>query len=189
MSKTTPEDQDLFRQAMSDVTPLQAKTPRLSQESTRTRQAQAAKRRAFQRLRQPVQNDASEFDFDQSGLASTQPVSQHASLAFKRAPCDPKTWKKLKQGRFPVETTLDLHGMTVAQAEQAILQCLQDALAHREKQLLIIHGKGYNAEDNLPKLKNLVNQLLPTCPPVLAFCSAQPKDGGLGSVYVRLRLD
>ncbi|MDR9497650.1 MAG: Smr/MutS family protein [Hydrogenovibrio sp.] len=189
MSQLTPEDRQAFEQAMSDVTPMSQGHERQPLHETRLKKAAAAKRKTMRRLRQgPSMHADDGFALDSGGLASTRPVTRECTLQFKRPQCDPKTWKKLRQGAFPVDATLDLHGMTVAEAEKAVLQCLQEALFHREKQLLIIHGKGYNAEDTRPKLKNLIHQLLPTCPPVMAFCSAQPKDGGLGSVYVRLSL-
>ncbi|HET8706021.1 MAG TPA: Smr/MutS family protein, partial [Pseudomonadales bacterium] len=39
-----------------------------------------------------------------------------------------------------------------------------------------------------PILKSSVNHWLRQLPQVLAFCSAQPKDGGLGAVYVLVKL-
>ena len=51
----------------------------------------------------------------------------------------------------------------------------------------IIHGKGYRSGERQPVLKRKVNYWLRLRPDVLAFCSATPRDGGTGAVYVLLR--
>jgi len=51
----------------------------------------------------------------------------------------------------------------------------------------IIHGKGLSNQTQPPLLKNQVNRWLRCHPAVLAFCSAQPKDGGTGALYVLLK--
>ena len=51
----------------------------------------------------------------------------------------------------------------------------------------IIHGKGHHTPTGVSILKKMVAQSLTQLPFVLAFCSAQPKDGGAGAVYVFLK--
>jgi DNA-nicking Smr family endonuclease len=52
----------------------------------------------------------------------------------------------------------------------------------------IIHGKGYRSVDSHPVLKNDLNLWLRQHKDVQAFCSAPPKSGGTGAVFVLLRL-
>ena len=52
---------------------------------------------------------------------------------------------------------------------------------------IIIHGKGYGSGPNGPKLKNFVDQYLQYNPNILAYHSAQQKDGGTGAVYIQLK--
>ena len=52
----------------------------------------------------------------------------------------------------------------------------------------IVHGKGYRSADNHPVLKNNLNLWLRQHKDVQAFCSAPPKDGGTGAVFVLLQL-
>ncbi len=93
-----------------------------------------------------------------------------------------KTLQKFKRGQFVIDNSLDLHGFNLEQAEDILEDFFQDCLAQRSRYLLVIHGKGSRAI-----LKNYVNRYLEDHPKVLAFCSAKPKDGGVGAVYVLLK--
>lgn len=90
--------------------------------------------------------------------------------------------RKFKRGQCQPEATLDLHGCRIFEAEEAFDHFMQESLAENLRVLLIIHGKGAQAI-----LKNQVNDWLKEHSQVLAFCSAKPKDGGLGAVYVLLK--
>ena len=94
----------------------------------------------------------------------------------------PKIIRKLKQGNYDLEATLDLHGCTVSQSEDALEEFIQESLNDRLRCVLIIHGKGTQAI-----LKNQVNTYLQYHSQVLAFCSAKPKDGGVGALYALLK--
>ncbi len=94
---------------------------------------------------------------------------------------------KLKKGDFTTQWRLDLHGKTSEQADTQIQKFIYQAWSNKARYAIIIHGKGYNSEDNVPTLKNLVNQRLKQLKQVLGFCSALPKDGGTGAVYVFLK--
>ena len=54
------------------------------------------------------------------------------------------------------------------------------------RHVIIVHGKGFRSQSK-PVIKPLVNHWLKQADEVLAFCSAQPQDGGTGAVYVLLR--
>ena len=102
-------------------------------------------------------------------------------LFFARTGLQQKNIKKLRQGKMPIAARLDLHGMTIPEAEDALeeflLMCQQEEL----RSVLIIHGKGAGI------IKNAINTWLRDYPDTLAFSSAKPKDGGLGAVYLLLR--
>lgn len=93
-----------------------------------------------------------------------------------------KTLQKLKRGQCKIDASLDLHGFTLTQAQEVLEEFMQESLLDHLRTLLIIHGKGTQAI-----LKNYVNRWLEEHTQVLAFCSAKPKDGGLGAVYVLLK--
>jgi len=102
-------------------------------------------------------------------------------LFFARSGLQHKLIKNLKQGKLAVSQELDIHGMTVIQAEDRVSSFIQYALRNQHRCVRIIHGKGKAI------LKNFVNDYLREIPEVLAFSSAQPRHGGSGAVYVLLK--
>lgn len=108
------------------------------------------------------------------------------SLAYARPGLQHGVLRGLRRGQFPIEARLDLHGMTAAHARRALDAFLAGSLAADARCVLIIHGKGLSAPDRPPVLKSGVNAWLRR-PEVLAFCSARPRDGGTGALYVLLR--
>jgi DNA-nicking Smr family endonuclease len=95
--------------------------------------------------------------------------------------------RKLKRGQFRVGAALDLHGMSVITARQALTAFLRTARRNDMTCVRIIHGKGKRSRHKGPVLKQKVNHWLRQREEVLAFCSARPVDGGTGAVYVLLR--
>ena len=56
--------------------------------------------------------------------------------------------------------------------------------------MLVVTGRGLNSTDQVPVLKEGVQQWLTrgrVSKQVLGFCTAKPKDGGAGAIYVLLR--
>lgn len=104
--------------------------------------------------------------------------------------CDPslpyRDRRRFKKGQIPIEASLDLHGMTLEAARDAFSTFLTAAVSKQQRCIRIVHGKGHH--DSPPVLKNGVYQWLPQSSAVLAYCSAQPKDGGTGAVYVLLKM-
>jgi DNA-nicking Smr family endonuclease len=106
-------------------------------------------------------------------------------LEFVRTGIQHKVLRKLRGGQYNVEAILDLHRQTVKEAKESLsdflLTCLDQGIRHA----LIIHGKGRNIQQ--PVLKNRLNHWLREIPEVLAFCSAQPKDGRHGALYILIK--
>lgn len=107
-------------------------------------------------------------------------------LSFSRSGLQHNVLKKLRQGKHPVEHALDLHGLTVAEASRELLEFLGECEAVGIRHAIIIHGKGFRSREK-PVIKPMVNRWLRSADNVLAFHSAQPKDGGNGAVYVLLK--
>jgi len=94
--------------------------------------------------------------------------------------------KQLRHGHYRVDFELDLHGLTVLQAEQQLAAFLAEALLHNCRVLRIVHGKGLRSGNRGPVLKRLVNDYLRRVSAVLAFASAREVDGGVGASLVLL---
>lgn len=109
------------------------------------------------------------------------------SLFFSRDGLQHKTIKKLKRGAFAIDEKIDLHGLNKQEAQLLLYEFLTEQASQHRRCLLIVHGKGMGSLNSRPVLKNLVFKLLKNEPSVLAFTSAQARDGGTGAVYVLLR--
>ena len=74
-------------------------------------------------------------------------------------------------------------------AEKEIFEFIEESYQYGLRSVLIIHGKGESKADQARGsiLKGCVDQWLRDLETVLAFHSAQPRDGGTGAAYVLLR--
>jgi DNA-nicking Smr family endonuclease len=95
--------------------------------------------------------------------------------------------RKLRRGQFSISAELDLHGLRVEEARQALSHFLYHCRVNKKRCVRIIHGKGYRSANNQAVLKSKVNHWLRQHDDVLAFCSARAQDGGTGALYVLLR--
>jgi DNA-nicking Smr family endonuclease len=112
---------------------------------------------------------------------------------------DPHTLRKLSRGKIPVEATLDLHGLSQADALEELRHFLIMAHGAGKKTVLVITGKGTRharreaAHWHDPD-PGVLRRRLPdwlAMPPlreiVLDHCAAKHKHGGEGAQYVLLR--
>lgn len=178
MSKKTPsDDNDLFRQMMSDVKPLSDKKA--------AEKVSPAKPRPPAKRRQLASDTAGN-----SGFAPREHVPNVAaeeSLFFARPGLQHRLLRQFKRGELRPESKLDLHGCTIAEAATLLAHFLDDAQSAKQRCVCVIHGKGHRSAEGRPALKAQVNQWLRDAPSVLAFSSAQPGDGGMGALYILLR--
>ena len=95
--------------------------------------------------------------------------------------------RRLRRGEYRVDGELDLHGMTVAEAKQALRGFLAAALARHAGCVRIIHGKGLRSGHRGAGAEGRRERC--ACgerAAVVAFVSARPVDGGTGALYVLL---
>ncbi|MGK2915251.1 MAG: DNA endonuclease SmrA [Porticoccaceae bacterium] len=172
------DDKQLFRDRVGAVTPVKGEASALRRVPAITPGLQQ-RRRAATRADQGRGNPLAGIEH----IARIKPLDP---LCFRRDGVQHGVFKNLRQGRYAPETRIDLHGMSVAQARDAVQDFVRDALAHHIRCGLIAHGKGeYRDEPAL--LKSCVNHWLRELEEVLAFHSAQRHHGGLGATYVLLR--
>ena len=96
-------------------------------------------------------------------------------------------FEKLRRGQYMIQAELDLHGLTILRAKNALRNFFRYCIKSNKHCVRIIHGKGFGSKSRLPVLKNELNIWLKHQDIVLAFCSARPDDGGTGAVYVLLK--
>lgn len=172
------DDVNLFRRIVSDAKPLRHSS-KVPEHRPRARaQAQFKRRDEREALLQSLEADVE--------------TSEHAageSLRFARPSVGRRTMRKLARGNFSVQDEIDLHGMTVAEARQALHEFVGVCATRGHTCIRIVHGKGLGSGNRGPVLKGKVNKWLRQWDAVLAFVSARQVDGGTGAVYVLLRKD
>ncbi len=103
---------------------------------------------------------------------------------------DPNVLKKLKKGEIAYQDYIDLHGKTKDEAKSLVKNFIEQSRKFGMRCVLIVHGKGIHSKDYMPVLKESLKGWLSgksTGRHILAFCSATPRDGGTGAIYVLLR--
>lgn len=116
-------------------------------------------------------------------------VESGEELIFANPGVQLRVLKRLKQGHIPWEQGLDLHGYTIDQARDQLSRFIFDARRNKARCVLVIHGKAHTSQSQQALIKSYVNEWLKRLTGVLAFCSAQAKDGGSGALYVLLKRD
>jgi DNA-nicking Smr family endonuclease len=108
-------------------------------------------------------------------------------LIFRQPGVQPAVIRRLRHGAYAVEAELDLHGMTVPVARQALDAFLKQCVNGGQRCVRLVHGKGQRSGQRGPVLKHKVNVWLRRRSEVLAFASAPPTDGGTGAIYILLK--
>lgn len=176
--KLSKEDSELFRQEMGNVRPLR-------HDKIILRRAPAKPVRPMTHHHRPEQPYSLHNEFSDKIDVDTLETSDE--MLFVRPGMQHGVLRKLRRGQFSMNGQLDLHGMTVPEARQALSYFLQTSQSRGAQCVSVIHGKGYGSQHKQPVLKNKVNSWLQQHDGVLAFCSAQLADGGTGAVYVLLK--
>ena len=136
--------------------------------------------------------------------AAPEPERRRASPAPKAlrplplAPLEKRLKKQLARGRSAIDQSIDLHGMTQAQAHQALRGFLVYAQAQGDRLVLVVTGKGAPKATELHSSRfdepGVLRRIVPHwlhAPDmraiVLGFEEAGRAHGGSGALYVRLR--
>lgn len=108
-------------------------------------------------------------------------------LIFLRMGVQRSVLRKLRRGYYSVKAELDLHGMIVPEAREAVAYFLYECRINQYRCIRIVHGKGHGSWNKQPILKGKLSRWLQQRDEVLAFCSARQFDGGTGAIYVLLK--
>ncbi len=103
---------------------------------------------------------------------------------------DELTMNNLRAGVYSPEAHLDLHGLNAMQAYQSLVNFFKLSWYKGMRTVLLIPGRGKNSPNGVSVLREKMQLWLTQDPfkrVVLAFCTAQPLDGGPGTLYVLLR--
>jgi len=170
-------ERNLFRSAMSDAVPLQSdgrvEQPACELEPT-ARQFELDESQAL------AESISDEIDIDR--LLDTD-----GDLSFRRPGVGADVVRRLRRGHWVLQSQIDLHGLRVDEAREALVDYLAGCLRREQRCVRVIHGKGLGSVNKEPVLKGKVLRWLTQRDEVLAFCQAGPTDGGSGALVVLLK--
>jgi DNA-nicking Smr family endonuclease len=180
----TAEEERLWTAVARSVRPLRAKSTIKSATKPSVQLAKAvAPRPQSARPNVTKSSDAKHAEHAQQPVAhKAKPPSPVNAFALRER-------QQLARGKAEIGGRIDLHGLTQAEAHDALLRFLRRAQAEGAKFVLVITGKGGPGGDRgvlrrqvplwlaLPELR--------AC--VLGFDVAHVGHGGEGALYVRLR--
>jgi DNA-nicking Smr family endonuclease len=101
---------------------------------------------------------------------------------------NPVTLDKLKNSVFSIQKTLDLHGLSLEDAQKTFEEFITDSIKNGFNCVKVVHGRGLKSR-NVPVLKeNLKSWIIRAINRkwVTAFSSARMCDGGPGATYILL---
>jgi DNA-nicking Smr family endonuclease len=187
MRRLRADDRELWHRAMHDVAPLRGRssTPAPELSPNRGRPARNVPTDQVHGLK--AQGTAAVQAAATPSPSPRPPAPQPLPPLDRFAGVDRATAERLKRGRYPVAAQLDLHGMTQAEAHNALAGFVARSRAAGRRCLLVITGHGRMSGGILkaavprwlgePDLRRHV----------LAIAPAQPDSGGSGALYVLLR--
>jgi DNA-nicking Smr family endonuclease len=172
------DDTTMFRELMNGVEPLRGETVVSLKRAADITPGQLMRRQAAQSREDRYSNFLS--------ITDIPPVDPHGELSFKRPGVQHGVFRRLRLGEYRFDSRLDLHGLGVEQAREALFAFIRDCLKHEVRSALISHGKGLGRKPPA-LLKSCVAFWLPQFEEVLAFHSAPRHLGGMGATAVLLR--
>ena len=181
MSDKPPSDASEFFQAVADVSPLQSDRAQL-----RSNRVRRMRDDAIDYRRQAAEQEPETF-VDGLSTTAVEIIESEQDLLFVGPGIQIREIKKLRRGHIPWQAGLDLHGYTLEAAREELARFIRDSKKSGSRCVLVVHGKAYSQPGQPALMKSHINDWLRQLPQVLAFCSAQPRDGGTGAVYVLLR--
>lgn len=173
------DDIGSFFTEMQDVIPLKSNDKALlhDAESSLAEKIQhaATKRKAHETLQNPL------------SLHTTRQVKPDDFIQFQQPGVQDGVFKKLRLGKYPLEETLSLTGLTIQESRDQLYRTIVSLHLRGVRALLIKHGKGEHSKPFPAYKKSHLALWLTELEAVIAFHTAQPMHGGFGSTYVLLK--
>ncbi len=173
---SSDDDSGLFRRLMGDAKPLEHAEKVPEHKPKAIPQARFRRRDEREVLRESLEADV---EATEEGAGQT--------LHFHRPSVGRRTMRRLARGNYSVQDEIDLHGLTVPEAKDALHEFIGECESRHYTCVRVVHGKGLGSGNRGPVLKGKINKWLRQWKEVLAFVSARQVDGGTGAVYVLLK--
>ncbi len=180
------KDVDLFAAAMADVKPLRSRkrAARLAAMPKKRPAAPAAAKAVPVAVATPRP----------AVVAPARPVApSRPELSIDDRAFDRDVSRALSRGKLVPQASIDLHGMTVAAAERAVVRFLDESTARDLRVVLVVTGKGVRLEGGRVLGGRIRGEFVgwlnrsDNRDRVRAVRPAHPRHGGGGAFYVLLR--
>jgi DNA-nicking Smr family endonuclease len=173
MRKAIVPDAHLFEASMRDVKPLKGKRRARAVPKPTPAVAAVAEKPIVYTARSP------------RGLP---PAPKAAAASKPQAPgLDGSTERKLTRGLLEIDATIDLHGMTQAQAHTTLDRFVGRHVNQASRVLLVVTGKGKGGDGVLKRQMPEWLMAGPYASRILRIVTAARGHGGAGAFYVLLR--
>ena len=171
----------VFQKAMDGVAPLKE-----GERKTVVRPRAQPTVGQLRRRRDAVAKGREENDRNPLTFGEIERVNPFDVLAWKKDGVQPRVFRRLAQGKYPIEATLDLHQRTVKEARDDVFRFIRSSSRNGFRSVVIVHGRGDRSDDPA-KLKSYVAHWLVQLADVIGFHSAPRRDGGTGATFVLIR--
>ena len=171
----------VFQKAMDGVAPLKE-----GERKTVVRPRAQPTVGQLRRRRDAVAKGREENDRNPLTFGEIERVNPFDVLAWKKDGVQPRVFRRLAQGKYPIEATLDLHQRTVKEARDDVFRFIRSSSRNGLRSVVIVHGRGDKSDDPA-KLKSYVAHWLVQLADVIGFHSAPRRDGGTGATFVLIR--
>jgi DNA-nicking Smr family endonuclease len=170
-------ERNVFRQAVGDAVPL---APNGRVDPAPLPVQPVARQFEQDELRALAESISDEIDIER--LLDTD-----EELSYRRPEVGQDVVRRLRRGHWVIQGQIDLHGLRVDEAREALAVYLADCVRREVRCVRIVHGKGLGSVNREPVLKGKVLRWLAQRIDVLAFCQAGPYDGGSGALVALLK--
>lgn len=174
-----PTERELFEREMSGVQPIK------KQQRSLTPAQSSSPTEAQLKRREHAAREGEEDNFLSDEFVEL--IAHDHPLEFRRDGIQTGLMHKLSQGRYAIESQLNLLRRPLSECRQAVFTFIRDAEHHQLRSLLIVHGRSKRDEGGPNVLRSYLAKWLVQFEQVQAFCSAHPRHGSLGATYVVLR--
>ena len=182
------KSKDYFEEILSDVKPLIKKNIKNSKFKKLKEETEKFLRKT------PKEEDKKEHNIDKEKKG----VKFIKKTTINQPQEDKEKLKKIKKGKIKINKKIDLHGLTVAEAQKRFNEEIDYCYNNSKRLIIFITGKGAinrSTKNNQNKLyfgkirsqiRNWVFSNL-NKEKILLFSEASPAHGGAGSFYIYLR--
>lgn len=143
---------DLFAEAMQQVQPIE-KTAKITPSTTPLRKNR-------KKLPQDIHQKTNIFKHHSPTHAKSTLQEDNSAWVLRSNGISPDVLKKLSNGQFPINKTIDLHGMTRDKSIAALEKVIQSSLHIGDRVICVVHGRGLHSPDGKAVLKQRIYQWL-----------------------------